>query len=367
MLLRSLFILVLILTACNSSEEDQYSTAAQETGLRIVPVDTIGIELGDSDYVFGCIIDAEYLPGGRIALLDVRNRRISVFDHEGNYVQCFGSEGSGPGEFAEPIGLASLDDPGVVVSDYMHGKLVFFDPDFRFNREITGFVPYPPYGLENGAGGSVAGIQSHYYVEDDVPWFGRRLGLWSDSCEPDVIYESEYVVPEDGTIVLYFVCFCTDSRGRIYTADYSFEEYKITCYGLCGDTLFHIEEPYERSEKTEEELRTEHIPYRFSAGWDPDEIRAMTARWEPEPIRYAIRGIYCDHNDRIWVRTGRRESASPLFEVYDTTGTHLATVQTDFGPASNNWEFVFGDSTALAFDTNPDDYSKVFILRIEEE
>jgi hypothetical protein len=128
--------------------------------------------------------------------------------------------------------------------------------------------------------------------------------------------------------------------------------------------VFHLTEPCEITDKTREEMRTEHSPYRYSAGFETDEIRAVSARWEPDRRRLAIEDIQCDMRDRTWVHTGRRGSTSSLFEVYYTTGKHLSALQTDFGPEANDWKFVFGDSTVPAFDTNPDDYSKVLVIRI---
>ena len=210
-------------------------------------------------------------------------------------------------------------------------------------------------------------MQSHYFIEGETTYFGLRLGSWSNSTEPDLIYASAYTVPENGRIELYFIEFCTDSRGRIYTAPTSFDEYSITCYNPEGDTLFYLTEPYTRTEKTSEEIESEYLPYGYDMpGLDADDRRAITSGWEPYPYRQAVKNIYADGVNRIWVMSGRREDPSPLFEVYDSLGTHICTVQTDLGPEANNWQFVFSDSSALAFDTNPDDYSKVIILNIVE-
>ncbi len=293
--------------------------------------------------------------------------KVSVFSPEGGFQFSFGSEGNGPGEFAEPVELAVLDDGRLVVCDYMHQKLLFYDTLLNYSYELSGFNPTPPHGIENGDGGSVVGMQSHYFIEGETPYFGLRLGSWSNSIEPDLIYTSAYTVPEDGRIELHFVEFCTDSCGRIYTAPTSYDEYSITCYNSEGDTLFHLTEPYNRTEKTPEELESEQMPYRYDTpGFDADDRRVITSRWEPDPYRLAIREFHADGTDRIWVMSGRRDNPSPLFEVYDSAGTHISSVQTDFGPAANNWKFVFGDSTALAFDTNPDDFSKVIMLNIIE-
>jgi hypothetical protein len=358
---------IVLALAC-SSEDNASIESVEMIDYELVIADTIGIEMGDSNYVFGTIIDGAYLPDGRIALLDVRKNRISVFSSEGEFILSFGDEGNGPGEFAEPVELAVLDDGKLVVCDYMHQKLLFFDSLMNFSDELAGFTPNPPHYIENGNGGSIVGIQSHYFVEGDIPYFGLRLGSWSNSIEPDLILTSAYTVPENGRIEIYFVEFCTDSRGMIYTASTSFDEYSITCYNPEGDTLFYLSEPYTRTEKTPEEIESEHMSYRYDTpGFDADDRRAITSRWEPYQYRQAVQNIYADALNRIWVMSGRKEEPSPLFEVYDSQGSHLCSVPTDFGPEANNWQFVFGDSTALAFDTNPSDYSKVIVLNIIEE
>lgn len=357
---------IVLALAC-SSEESASIESIEMIGYELVIADTIGIEMGDSNYVFGTIVDAAYLPDGRIILLDVRQNKISTFSPEGEFLFSFGIEGNGPGEFAEPVELAVLDDGRLVVCDYMRQKLLFFDSLLNYSNELPGFTPTPPYEIENGNCNSIVGIQSHYFIEGETPYFGARLGSWSNSIEPDLIYTSAYTVPENGRIELYFVEFCTDSHGRIYAAPTSFDEYCITCCSPEGDTLFHLTEQYSRIEKTPDEIESEHMPYRYDTpGFDADDRRVITARWEPDPFRQAIKEIYADGLDRIWVLSGRREDPSPLFEVYDSTGEHMCSVQTDFGAEANNWKFVFGDSTALAFDTNPDDHSKVIILNIIE-
>lgn len=361
-----LFTCIVLTLAC-SSEENASIESVEMINYELVIADTIGIEMGDSDYVFGTIIDATYLPDGRIALLDVLENKISVFSSEGEFLLSFGSEGNGPGEFAEPVELAVLDDGRLVVCDYMHQKLLFYDTLLNYSYELSGFNPTPPHGIENGDGGSVVGMQSHYFIEGETPYFGLRLGYWTDSVEPDLIYNSEYTVPENGKIELYFVEFCTDSHGRIYTAPTSFDEYSITSFSPGGDTLFHLTEPYTETEKTPEEIQTEHMVYRYdTAGFNADDRRVISSRWEPEPYRQAIKDIYADEMDRIWVLSGRREDSSPLFEVYSNTGAHICTVPTDFGAEANNLKFVFGHSAVLAFDTNPYDFSKVIILNIIE-
>ncbi len=54
------------------------------------------------------------------------NRRVSVFTCEGVFVKSFGSLGSGPGQFKEPLGIA-VDQFGVVyVSDHDNDRVQMF-------------------------------------------------------------------------------------------------------------------------------------------------------------------------------------------------------------------------------------------------
>ncbi len=364
-LLPLFYIAFFLLNSCSGNPSGDISESDQNISLRLI--DTLGVDIGEENYVFGNIVDAVFLPDGRIVLLDVLLNRISIFSSNGEFVSSFGTEGNGPGEFSEPVSIAVLSNNVLAVSDNMHRKVVFFDSLNCYLWEITGFDPVPPSFIENGVLNSFIGMQSHYFIESGVLNFGVRLGSWSQTVEPDVVYAAFYTIPIDNTIELYSVHFCTDSQGRVLTAPTSYEEYCITGYSSGGDTLFHITEPYNRIEKTQEEIEYEHMCYRYDTpGFDSDDRRSIASRWEPDPYRLAIESISTDHADRIWVQTGRSESNSPNFRVYDSNGNRLASVETDLPIESLNWDFVFGPDRVLAFDTNPSDYSKVYILEVTD-
>ncbi|MCK5132533.1 MAG: 6-bladed beta-propeller [Candidatus Sabulitectum sp.] len=364
-LLPLFYIAFALLNSCSGDSSSNISESDQNITLRLI--DTLGVDNGEENYVFGNIIDAVFLPDGRIALLDVLMNRVSIFSSNGEFIASFGTEGNGPGEFTEPVSIAVLSNDVLAVCDNMHRKVVFFDSEYVFIREIRGFEPLPPTSIENGVLDSFVGMQSHYFIESGVLNMGVRLGSWSQTVEPDVVYSAFYTVPTDNTAELYSVRFCTDSQGRVYTAPTSYEEYSVTCYSAEGDTLFQIAEPYNRTEKTQEEIEYEHMCYRFDTpGFDSEDKRAIASRWEPDPYRLAIENISTDYADRIWVQTGRSESNSPNFRVYDSNGNWLASVETDLPIESLNYNFVFGRDRVLAFDTNPSDYSKIYILELAD-
>ena len=360
--------ILLLSLSCSEESIEITEENREESSIELVIADTIGIEIGDSNYVFGTIIDAAFMPDGRIVLLDPLENRISIFSPDGEFLFSTGSTGVGPGEFNEPSSIAILSDGDIAVVDHMQYKIVFFDSLFGFEREICAFIPMPPAKVWTGKDSSVVGLQVHYYREDDAVYVGARLGSWSDSPEPDIVYYSEYNrFDGDGPAYIPNVVHCTDQGGNVFYSPFSYDDYQILRLSPDGDTLFNISEPYTRMNKTPEEIASEHMAYICDTpGFEDSDTRAISARWEPDPVRYAITGLYVDRMRRLWVAAGRGEGASPVFEVYDTDGNHLFTVSTIFPAEARRWKMVFGDNRILAFDTNPDDYSKVMIINIED-
>ena len=157
-------------------------------------------------------------------------------------------------------------------------------------------TPKSPATVRAGKDSSVVGLQSHYSREDDGIYIGSRLGLWSDSPEPDIVYYSKYSSYDgDGPAQMHRAAFCTEPSGNVFCSPFSQDEYLILGFTPDGDTLFHISEPYTRMNKTPEEIASEHMSYVLDTpGFDDSDRRRMSARWEPDPVRYAIRRLYLD-------------------------------------------------------------------------
>ncbi|MCD4776990.1 MAG: 6-bladed beta-propeller [Candidatus Aegiribacteria sp.] len=366
--------LSLLISGCSESESDLAATHSNRSDnqprLALTKIDSIGIEIGDSNYVFGNIIDAAFMPDGRIVLLDVLKDRISVFSQSGEYLASTGSEGQGPGEFMEPASIAVLSNGDICVADFMSRKLIFFDSDLNYKREISGFSMQPPSIIGDGHNRSIVGLQTHYYFEDENLFIGSRLAMWTNSSDPGIIYEYRYNQHNgDGPVTIPYFAFATGSNGSVYCAESSKSEYRIMKYTPEGDTAFTITESYSRMHRTEEELSSAHFGYVLDTpGFDSNDRKAIRDRWEVDPVRNAISSIHVDGHERLWVRTGRGESPSPMFEVYDSTGTHLCSISTDL-PAQMRWaccKMVFGNDRILVFDNNPADFSKIIIFEIDD-
>ncbi len=89
-------------------------------------------------------------PDGLVYVSDTGNKRIQVFDPDGTFVRTFGAEGSAPGQFNEPVGLAFLGD-ALVVADAWNGRIQLLDTSGapRSSTNVTGWesraIPNKPY------------------------------------------------------------------------------------------------------------------------------------------------------------------------------------------------------------------------------
>ena len=73
---------------------------------------------------------------GNFLVSDTGNKRIQVFDPDGNFLAQIGKAGSGDGEFNEPVGIA-LDEAGnIYVADTWNKRIQVFDPAYKFLRKF---------------------------------------------------------------------------------------------------------------------------------------------------------------------------------------------------------------------------------------
>jgi predicted membrane-bound mannosyltransferase len=97
----------------------------------------------------GIAVDSQ----GHIFVADTGNKRIVVFDENGNYLTEFGSGGFDPGQFDEPVGVAVGIDGTVYVAD-------------TWNQRIQSFIP------SEGAEGILYFPLAQWDVNG---WFGQSL------------------------------------------------------------------------------------------------------------------------------------------------------------------------------------------------
>lgn len=97
--------------------------------------------------------DLAFSPSGdRVYVVDFYHSRIGIFDRNGNYINQFGSNGTGDGQFIHAFGIATSKAGDVYVSDEALNRISRFDPNGKLISSwgTWGAAPgqfYKPKGL----------------------------------------------------------------------------------------------------------------------------------------------------------------------------------------------------------------------------
>jgi DNA-binding beta-propeller fold protein YncE len=73
---------------------------------------------------------------GNLLVSDTGNERVLEFAPDGTPLGSFGSAGSGPGQFQEPVGIAVAPDGTIYVADTWNGRIQVFDAGKHYVRSI---------------------------------------------------------------------------------------------------------------------------------------------------------------------------------------------------------------------------------------
>ncbi|MCK5035169.1 MAG: 6-bladed beta-propeller [Candidatus Sabulitectum sp.] len=343
----------------DTTEEEAYTLPLADSYLTIT--DSIGVELGDSNFVFGVIIEACFTPAGDIAILDGQKANVAMFTPAGEFIRTIGRDGSGPGEFLLPAGMAFRPEGGLVVADGMGLKLVYFDENYDLVSEALGFVPSPPAQLVAIEGMEIIGMKPDFEQGEDGMFMGFTVAKWEmDNSIPTVVYYSQMSPfnPADLSSMANDVAvFAAADDGRVFTSQMSTEEYSYTAWTPEGEEIFtYVNEDYQRVEKTQSEmdLEAEMVNARIIAQGMPPSM----ANWEPDTYRAAISRMAIDGLDRLWVTKG--EAGTATFDVFDLDGNLLFTAAIDAGEAAEKWDVIISGENFVSYDMNPEDYPRVF-------
>ena len=119
------------------------------------------------------------------------NSRVAKFDKNGDWVKSWGERGTGPGQFNTPHSIATDAKGNIYVADRGNRRIQVFDPDGNLQREIKIDVPMPPdakpwFGNQPTAEGAAA--------QNGAPWAicitpGPTQYLYSSDAFPGRIYK----------------------------------------------------------------------------------------------------------------------------------------------------------------------------------
>lgn len=161
-------------------------------------VDSIGVELGDSNYVFGALGEVDIGPNGDIFVVDWVKCTIFRYSPDGDFIQRVGRRGSGPGELLQPGDPAIMDDGSICVYDAELGWI-------RYNSSgeciSSGTMLRPgPMRFQALDSVNILGMLNELSHEDNYFVTDKRICMWN-ADEPDSIiteyYSREYQLNTD--------------------------------------------------------------------------------------------------------------------------------------------------------------------------
>jgi hypothetical protein len=351
----------LTLFGCERTGEERTDIQSDVT---LVPVDSIGQEMGDSNYVFGMINTADFTSDGNLVVGDLLRMKILMYSPEGEFLYSGGSQGEGPGQFGSPTGMFPTPDGGVAVSDRNGSKIIFYDSCLHLKRELGGFLPNPPNQLALLDDGAVVGTMlSFNRAGGDI---ANALQRWEHGeTEPSVTYRetSGEIVPGNFQKTFQQVAMDFDafSDGRVVVCPASTEEYVLECYDPQGELLWRKDLPFERRKVPEEELELQRELMRQNlrrSGRNPEAADHM----ELEEWALAVVDLQVVADEEIWVRRGH--TVVPLFDVFDDQGELQYTCTVPDLPYGRGVGFALSEHGFLAYLAQPEDYAKLYILQL---
>lgn len=357
-----------LLSACGGGSSDESVNTSGSEEIRTVSIiDSIGIELGDSNYVLGAIESVCFGPEGCIHALDLVRGSVMIYTPDGDYVRRVARKGEGPGEITIPLDMTVLNNGRIMVTAL--GGIHEFTPEGDYAGVAAEYFNNPPMNLT--AVGDSSLLASKLTVE---PGEGGNavvdywLSILDEDGGPGVVFATDRIPfdPHNLTEMLnrtwMAYSIAADLEGKVYLAPNSSEEFIINIYDSDALLLRTIELDVPMVQKTREEMREEkewmelHLQNMGVSG--------VMVEFEPDPYRRMITDLGVDAQGRIWARKGTE--LRPVFEVFSVEGEHLFTAEIPgVGDAGQFWSFAIEDRGMAAYSTNPELFQQIYLLRLE--
>jgi len=361
----------LFLASCGNPIPDESDNGGDQfPGYTLEVVDSIGIEIGDSAFVFGAIADVEILPDGNIAVLDGTYCNIRIFSSRGEYIRTISGRGEGPGELLHPFYLFNWGDGTLGVLDPYLGGIERFSITGEWlgqDLAIHGNIHIDPIVMNDS---QFVSFKSRFDVSGDAVNATGFVGLFPMSENELYAYWTKTVLWDPGNMAnlameFFFSNFCTADRntGRVFICPFAENEYTIHCYNLDGTEAGTITREYTPILKTAEEIQAEKDFISFFLRSSENNNPDFNFNCDPRPYHLAVSGLYIGPEGNLWARRGGMEV--PTFDVWNRNLEFAGTVSIPAMQTSGaSWKMVFGSDFIVAWDENPNDFQKLYIIEI---
>lgn len=329
---------------------------------------TIGVELGDSNYVLGAVQRIDFDSEGNILVLDRSAACIRMYSPGGDFIRQISRQGSGPGELLNPLDMTVLEDGRIAVETPWSGGLLGFDSNGEWLGLLTPFYNNPPMGTVAVDDSAYLATRLEVLPNDEGEVVCRTfIGRYELGELPTVTYwNNEFPFdPNDFTGILQNSILghviTGDRDGNVFMARQNGHEYLVQGFRPDGELFLEIEREVEQVQKTQDEVEEEKIY--MEALLESMGANGVVIEWIPDPYRAMISELEVDGEGRIWVRRGTVDD--PVFDVYDYQGTQLFTANVPgAGTDARFWDFNIDEHGIIAYSANPELFQQIYILEM---
>jgi len=307
--------------------------------IRLIKELTIDDKSLPQDVFFGNLINLAFDTDNNIYASDYKSNNMKMFDTSGKFVKTMGREGQGPGEFQGPYYM-SISRDRIAVYDLRNRRISIL----KLDGELT---KYLQISIEEGRpakirplpnGDFVFGMQKMYYRDLDRPQ-EYTIEIYSPELEPkktlfsQKIWQNRYIqtphftnVPQPFAALVYWD---VSPDGKIIVG-FS-ESYTIEIYDSEKGKLSSFSHPYEPVKITEQDKKTWFAqmtstgPSGVTQG-APDYIVKNTTFPKHKP---PYEDIMVDSEGNILVFPYQKDNVKNVkgFDAFDPQGKFIGSVQ----------------------------------------
>jgi hypothetical protein len=264
---------------------------------------------------------------GTVYAVDVKDRKIKVFDKTGKFLRQIGKPGQGPGELGMPANIQFTRDNNLLITDALNQKLSLFELSGEHIKDVStagrlGFVSLSMDARGNFLGqemGIVPGNSKMFY----------EIKKFDQSLKPLFTLDKiEFPVPLPGSgtkinVMEMIYVYQFDSAGNIYFGRSA--AYEIKVFSPEGIHLRTIEKEFTPEKVTQEDIdemleRIASVP----TGGNVKDLLSFPEKFPP------FQNIFFDDQGRLYVRTFTRGKAKGewTLDIFDTEGKFVAQLVT---------------------------------------
>jgi hypothetical protein len=297
----------------------------------------------DEERMFQSIHTLDVDEDGTMYILDEQAGNIKVHDHTGSFVKTIGRKGQGPGEFGLPISLILTPEHNVVVNDLGQRKLLFFEKDGKYLKQISladKFLFLGPLVTNDGHM-----IAMHTVPSDKPETFLRKF---SSELEPVLSFTSAYLErppAADIFVALHLsrLMWNLAPNGHVIWADIKNPDYLIYEHNLDGKLIRKTTKEFDPISVTAED-KEKLMDRAFGDNPTRDQWDVRFPDTFPP-----FKGFSFDDEGRLFVRRYQRDenNEGELFDIFDVERRYLACQRIEMNPMiwKQSYMYTIDDDT----------------------